>query len=141
MAYNNTQEIIWIERAIVSVITIIFLYSVWSVFQYAQIYKKTEREIETKIAEVYNISQEVSASVDCYKGYLHYPNSGAFSGSILLSPSVQCDLKELEELRENPHSFDYYGSLLISIGTLISLLIFRFISVKTRRMRYVESDV
>ncbi|WP_029408533.1 hypothetical protein [Thiomicrorhabdus sp. Milos-T2] len=76
MAYQNPQEIIWIERVLKTVLVGIFIWSIWMISQYAPSYYQEQKQIEVKLAETYGISLDVAESIQCYKGYLHYPNTG-----------------------------------------------------------------
>jgi hypothetical protein len=73
-------------------------------------------------SETYGISLDVVDSIQCYKGYLHYPNSDMFSGLLTLSPSIHCDSETLKQQKENRYSFEYSAtifSLLISVLLLV----------------------
>jgi hypothetical protein len=103
MAYQNTQEIIWIERVFKVMILGIFIWSIWALYKYAPSYYEEQKHIEFRLAETYGFSQEIAETVQCYKGYLHYPNIGVFSGLLAVTPSISCDTDTLKQQKENRH--------------------------------------
>jgi hypothetical protein len=125
MAYHNTKEIIWIERVFRVVSFSIVIWSIWAVLQYAPRYYQEQKVIEAKLAENYGISTDVVSSVQCYRGYLHYPNAGAFSGLIAVSPRKSCDLEVFEQQRHNPYTFEYFASVLAGLISVLFLFAFR----------------
>jgi hypothetical protein len=67
----------------------------------------------------YQIPQESVAGLQCYKGLLHYPNQGNFSGLLSFSPAIQCHKEKFEALQQNAHQKAFYLSVflfLFSIG-------------------------
>ncbi|QCU91000.1 hypothetical protein [Thiomicrorhabdus sediminis] len=125
MAYHNTQEIIWIERVFSVFSFAIVIWSIWAISQYAPQYYQEQNAIKAKLAENYGVSEDVVASLQCYRGYLHYPNSGVFSGLIAISPSKPCDLEIFEQQHHNPHSFEYFISVLAGLISVLFLFVFR----------------
>lgn len=124
MAYQNKQEIIWIERVLKAVLVGILIWSIWAISQYAPSYYQEQKLTEAKLAEAYGISLDVAESIQCYKGYLHYSNSEMFSGLLAVSPSIQCDAADLKQQKENRYSYEYFASIFISLISVLLLLIF-----------------
>ncbi|WP_040727388.1 hypothetical protein [Thiomicrorhabdus sp. Kp2] len=133
MAYQNTQEIIWIERVLKTVLVGIFIWSIWAISQYAPSYYQEQKQIEVKLAETYGISQDVVSTVQCYHGYLHYPNSEMFSGLLAVSPSIQCDSATLKQQKENRYSLEYFASIFISVVSVLLLFAFQVKSEDSRQ--------
>jgi hypothetical protein len=125
MAYQNPQEIIWIERVLKTVLVGILIWSIWAISQYAPSYYQEQKLTEVKLTETYGISIDVADSIQCYKGYLHYPNSEMFSGLLAVSPSIQCDSATLKQQKENRYSFEYFGSIFISLISVLFLFVFK----------------
>lgn len=130
MAYKNTQEIIWIERVFKTVLVGIFIWSIWAISQYAPSYYQEQKQIETKLAETYGISQDVVSTVQCYKGYLHYPNSAMFTGLLAVTPSIRCNAEILKKQKGNRQKFDYFASVFISVISLLLWLMFWVLNPK-----------
>lgn len=125
MAYQNTQEIIWIER-VFKVVTIgIFIGSIATLYQSAPNYYQEQKLIESKLAKTYGFSKEIAATVQCYKGYFHYPNSGVFSGLLAVTPSIDCNVETFEQQKENSNAFKYFASVLILFVSVLLLLVSR----------------
>jgi hypothetical protein len=125
MVYQNPQEIIWIERVLKTVLVGIIVWSIWAIFQYAPSYYKEQKLTEAKLAETYGISLDVAGSIQCYKGYLHYPNSEMFSGLLTVSPSIQCDSETLKQQKDNRYSFEYFASIFILLISVLFLFVFK----------------
>ena len=125
MAYQNTQEIIWIERVLKTVLVGIFIWSIWAIFQYAPSYYQEQKLTEVKLAQTYGVSVDVAESIRCYKGYLHYPNSGVVSGLLAVSPGIQCNLETFKKQKENRYLFEYFASVFISLISVLLLLAFQ----------------
>lgn len=125
MAYQNQQEIIWIERVSKTILFGIFIWSIWAIYQYVPSYYQEQKLTEAKLVEIYGISSGVADSIQCYKGYLHYPNSELFSGLLAVTPSIQCGSTTLKQQKENRYSFEYFTSIFISLVSVLLLLAFQ----------------
>ena len=133
MAYQNKQEIIWLERLSKTILVGILIWSIWAVSQYAPSFYQEQKLTEAKLADTYGISLNVVESIQCYRGYLHYPNSEMFSGLLAISPSIQCDSATLKQQKENRYSLEYFASIFISAVSVLLLFAFQVKSEGSRQ--------
>lgn len=77
-------------------------------------------KVASQLAEQYELPLDMAYGLQCYKGTLHYPNEGNFSGLLPIVPRTLCNLEEFEIISHNKYSV-WFGISLIS--TLFSLLI------------------
>jgi hypothetical protein len=82
---------------------------VMSIYSGKQFYQEST-EIQQKVAQHYQISKESAGGLKCFKGMLHYPNQGNFSGLLSFSPAIECNAEEFDSLRQNPHQTEFYLS-------------------------------
>jgi hypothetical protein len=110
MAYENKTELLWIQRFLMMLIIIVMLSTlVMSIYSGKQFYQEST-EIQQKVAQHYQISKESAGGLKCFKGMLHYPNQGNFSGLLSFSPAIECNAEEFDSLRQNPHQTEFYLS-------------------------------
>jgi hypothetical protein len=111
MAYQNKLEMRWIERFMMVLMAIVMLGTFIMMIYSGKLYYQQSITVKHQIATHYQIPQESVAGLQCYKGFLHYPNSGAFSGLLNFSPGIQCHKPELEALKQNPYQTEFYLSV------------------------------
>jgi hypothetical protein len=110
MAYQNKTELLWIQRFFMMLIIIVMLSTlVMSIYSGKQFYQESAL-IQQKVAQHYQISKESAGGLKCFKGMLHYPNQGNFSGLLSFSPAIGCDAEEFDSLQQNPYQTEFYIS-------------------------------
>ena len=110
MAYKNKIEMMWFERFMMMLLFIVMLSTlVMSIYSGKQFYQENSA-IQHKVTQHYQIPKESGGGLQCFKGMLHYPNQGNFSGLLSFSPAIECDAEEFDSLRQNPHQTEFYLS-------------------------------
>ena len=127
MSYQNTQEIELIERVMHLGAWGILLISMAMTWSYGGKFFDTASQIGIEVAKTYEVPVEVTSSLRCYKGYLHYPNTGVFSGLVAISPNQKCEASVLKQQKHNEHSIMF---LLSVFFVFMSLLFVYFFSRK-----------
>lgn len=117
MGYQNTTELLWLEGFFKLVLWILLATSVVMTIFYGAKFMSEKTVIEKRISDTYKVPLESAHSLQCYQGYLHYPNQGNFSGLLAITPNIPCNSKEFNELSAN--QFDAWFAIFI-ILTLIS---------------------
>lgn len=77
-------------------------------------------KVANQLAIEYEISLDMAYGLQCYKGSLHYPNHGSFSGLLPVLPKIQCDMEKFEIKSHNKYKI-WFGISLLS--TIMSILI------------------
>lgn len=77
-------------------------------------------KVAEQLTEQYALPLDMANGLQCYKGTLHYPNQGNFSGLLPVTPRIQCSLEDFEAKSHNKYSI-WFGMSLLS--TLFNLLI------------------
>ncbi|WP_029406954.1 hypothetical protein [Thiomicrorhabdus sp. Milos-T2] len=77
-------------------------------------------KVAEQLTEQYLLPLDMAYGLQCYKGTLHYPNQGNFSGLLPVTPRIQCSLEDFEAKSHNKYSI-WFGISLLS--TLFNLLI------------------
>ena len=110
MAYKNKIEMMWFERFMMMLLFIVMLSAlVMSIYSGKKFYQEST-EIQQKVAQHYQISKESAGGLKCFKGMLHYPNQGNFSGLLSFSPAIKCDAEKFDSLLQNPYQTEFYLS-------------------------------
>jgi hypothetical protein len=110
MAYQNKTELLWIQRFLMMLIIIVMLSTlVMSIYSGKQFYQESAL-IQNKVVQHYQIPKESAGGLQCFKGMLHYPNQGNFSGLLSFSPAIGCDAEEFDSLQQNPYQTEFYIS-------------------------------
>lgn len=110
MAYQNKTELLWIQRFMLMLLSIVMLSTlVMSIYSGKQFYQESVA-IQHKVAQHYQIPKESAGGLQCFKGMLHYPNQGNFSGLLSFSPAIECDAEEFDSLQQNPYQTEFYLS-------------------------------
>lgn len=125
MAYENKVEMLWIERFMKLLLFIILLSTFVMLIVTGKNYFDEDLNIQQKIADHYQIPQESVAGLQCYKGFLHYPNQGHFSGVLSFSPSIKCDISELKALKHNSYKTEFHIYVLILLLSLFFVWLFK----------------
>jgi hypothetical protein len=120
MAYQNKKELIWIDRFLKLILFLSTILALVLSVQFGMKFNEEKLEIKKTLAETYHISLDSTYGVQCYNGYLHYPNQGNFSGLLAFSPSIKCNLNEFKTLTENKYTVWFTLSIL---STAFSLLL------------------
>ena len=110
MAYQNKVEMMWVERFIKLLIAVVILSTLVMTIYSGNRYFQERTQVQNNVAVHYQIPQESLAGLQCYKGMLHYPNQGNFSGLLSFSPAIECDAEEFDSLRQNPYKTEFYLS-------------------------------
>jgi hypothetical protein len=124
MSYQNTQEIILIERVMRLLAWGVLLTAMVLTWSYGSKFFDTASQIDIEIAKKYEVSVEVAGSLTCFKGYLHYPNIGTFSGLVAISPNQECEARVLKQQKHNEYSTMFFVSLLSVFLSLLFVYIF-----------------
>jgi len=111
MAYQNKLEMMWVERFMMVLLAIVMLGTFIMMIYSGKLYYQQSATVQLQIATHYQIPQESVIGLQCYKGFLHYPNLEFFSGLLNFSPGIQCDKSELEALKKNPFQAEFYLSV------------------------------
>jgi hypothetical protein len=82
---------------------------VMTIYSGKQFYQESVA-IQHKVAQHYQIPKESAGGLTCFKGMLHYPNQGNFSGLLSFSPAIGCDAEEFDSLQQNPYQAEFYLS-------------------------------
>jgi hypothetical protein len=119
MAYQNKTELLWIQRFMLMLLSIVMLITlVMSIYTGKQFYQE-RATIQQKVSQHYQIPKESAGGLQCFKGMLHYPNQGNFSGLLSFSPAINCNNEKFEALKHNPYQTEFYLSaflFLFAIG-------------------------
>lgn len=124
MSYQNTQEIELIERVMHLGAWGLLLISMAMTWNYGGKFFDTARQIDIEVATKCEMSVEVAGSLTCYKGYLHYPNTGAFSGLVPINPKQECNAEVLKQQKHNEYSTMFFLSVLSVFLSLLFVYIF-----------------
>ena len=76
-------------------------------------------KVANQLAEEYGISLDMAYGLQCYKGSLHYPNQGNFSGLLPVIPRTQCNLENFEVKSHNKYKIWFGISLLTTIFSIL----------------------
>ncbi|WP_029407272.1 hypothetical protein [Thiomicrorhabdus sp. Milos-T2] len=113
MAYQNKVEMMWVERFIKLLIAVVIIVTFIMTIYSGKLYFQERTQVKNNVAVYYQIPQESVAGLQCYKGLLHYPNQGNFSGLLSFSPAIRCHKEELEALKQNKYQTEFYLSVFI----------------------------
>ncbi|MBD3821427.1 MAG: hypothetical protein IE914_04075 [Thiotrichales bacterium] len=124
MGYQNITELLWLERFFKLVLWILLATSVAMTIFYGAKFMSEKTVIEKRISDTYKVPLESAHSLQCYQGYLHYPNQGNFSGLLAFTPNIPCNAKELSALSSNQYSpwLKTYGLLSLVAIVLLRLM-------------------
>lgn len=132
MSYENTKEILWIERLMKLLSWMVLLTSIVMTWNYGSSFFDRANQIEANLSNQYKVPVEVAGTLKCYKGYLHYPNTGTFSGLIAISPNIQCSEDNFKKDRFN----DYTSPFLLSALCLLISIFFIKVFSGQKQTRY-----
>lgn len=121
MGYQNTTELLWLERFFKLVAWILLATSVAMTIFYGAKFMSEKTVIEKRISDTYKVPLESAHSLQCYQGYLHYPNQGNFSGLLAITPNIACNSKEFSRLSANQFGVwltSYIILAVISLGLI-----------------------
>lgn len=112
MAYKNKVEIMWIERFMMALIFVSIILALYASVDSGKRYYGEANRIEQEISKHYQIPLESVVGLSCYKGLLHYPDQGLFSGLLSFSPAISCNKDELKALAHNQYQTEFYLNML-----------------------------
>lgn len=108
MAYKNKIEMMWVERFMKLLIAVVILAAFIMTIYSGKLYFQERTQVQNNIAVHYQVPKETVSGLQCYKGMLHYPNQGSFSGLLRISSTIQCHIEEFEALKQNQYQTEYY---------------------------------